>query len=755
MPAFGLLAPSAGETLRLPVMPGDAVLIGFDPYDVGVVFQGDDLVFIFENGGRIVLEGFAAAASEDRATAIQLPNGVTVAGEAVVAQFAEEGLPPPLETAAGDGGPASAPSSGGGLVQAPAFDQTLGDVVELIETLVLAGVLPSTTLGFVSARMTAALQTANSDNILLLPGPAPVVAPVGVLVLVAPVGVTPADRVEVPFAPGQVIAAPLPALLLPGTEADDLIEGGLNPERLEGLGGDDTLLGNGGDDVLDGGPGTDVLDGGAGSDAADYSGSDAAVTVSLAAGTGAGGEAEGDTLTAVESLIGSAFDDTLTGDDAANTLTGGAGADSLDGGGGSDTAAYDESGAAVSVSLVDGSGTGGDAEGDTLTAVENLVGSDFDDTLLGGAGDNSLTGGLGADSLDGGGGSDTAVFRDGLVTVNLAAGTAEGGDAEGDSLTGIENIVAQGEAGVVTDAGNVLIGDGGDNRLESTSSANDTLDGAGGNDRLVGGAGDDLQIGGAGNDVLVGGPGDDTIQGGPGLDTLDYRVAFDTGAVPLDVTEGVFVDLLFGVATGSQIGSDTISGIEIVLGGDGDDIMFGDDGVSTAFDGGGGIDTFSVSVSQFSATIDLEAGLAQGINIGFDSIANFENATGGTVDDTILGTAGDNEIRGLGGADTLTGRGGADTFLYSAGDGGGSIALADVIADFEDGIDRIGLLDGLGFGTGAGEAQFVAANGLGLTGVADDTALVITDGAGTVTEVLAVIDSVAVADLDADDVIVP
>ena len=73
-----------------------------------------------------------------------------------------------------------------------------------------------------------------------------------------------------------------------------------------------------------GGAGRDVLDGGTGSDRTIYAGSDAGVTVNLATGTGLGGHAEGDTLTAIENLTGSVHSDALTGDDNGNRLTGSA-----------------------------------------------------------------------------------------------------------------------------------------------------------------------------------------------------------------------------------------------------------------------------------------------------------------------------------------------------------------------------------------------------------------------------------------------
>ena len=64
-----------------------------------------------------------------------------------------------------------------------------------------------------------------------------------------------------------------------------------------------------------------------------------------------------------------------------------------------DTASYAASTSGVTVSLMTGTGSGGDAQGDTLTNIENLTGSNFDDTLEGNAGNNKLVGGLGIDTV--------------------------------------------------------------------------------------------------------------------------------------------------------------------------------------------------------------------------------------------------------------------------------------------------------------------------------------------------------------------
>ncbi len=64
----------------------------------------------------------------------------------------------------------------------------------------------------------------------------------------------------------------------------------------------------------------------------------------------------------------------------------------------------------------------------------------------------------------------------------------------------------------------------------------------------------------------------------------------------------------------------------------------------------------------------------------------------------ITGNGGDDRITGSAGKDTLTGGSGADTFVFAAGDGSRNLPDADVIIDFQDGVDRIGLALALPFG---------------------------------------------------------
>jgi len=215
--------------------------------------------------------------------------------------------------------------------------------------------------------------------------------------------------------------------------------------------------------------------GGGGNDTANYAGSAAGVTVSLAGGTASGGDAAGDSLSDIENIIGSGQADRLTGDAGNNTLSGG----------------------------------GGD---------DLLLGGDGLDELLGGLGDDTLNGGAGADVLNGGDGIDTADYSatSNAVTINLSNGTGLGGEAQGDTLISIERVV----------------GSSGDDMLRGDQSGNIFVGGSG-NDLFRGAAGVDSYTGGAGNDtytflmkdVLVGGvhQGVDVISDFNTGDTLDLR----------------------------------------------------------------------------------------------------------------------------------------------------------------------------------------------------------------------------------------
>ena len=105
-------------------------------------------------------------------------------------------------------------------------------------------------------------------------------------------------------------------------------------------------------------------------------------------------------------VSGGAGDDVIWSGVGNDLLNGGTGRDKLYGGAGNDTATYEDSSASVRVNLASNRGRGGEATGDWLFDIENLIGSNFDDTLIGDAVSNILEGGNGGDTLNGEGGND-------------------------------------------------------------------------------------------------------------------------------------------------------------------------------------------------------------------------------------------------------------------------------------------------------------------------------------------------------------
>ena len=147
---------------------------------------------------------------------------------------------------------------------------------------------------------------------------------------------------------------------------------------LRGLGGNDLLFGGSGNDTLDGGAGADTLIGGPGIDTVDYSSSAAGMNVNLLTGLGSGGDAQGDILGGIESIIGSTYDDLLMGDGAGNTLKGGGGNDTIDGAGGVDTVVYSGANSNYTITtLADGSLEISDLRPGAPDGIDNIKNVEF------------------------------------------------------------------------------------------------------------------------------------------------------------------------------------------------------------------------------------------------------------------------------------------------------------------------------------------------------------------------------------------
>ncbi len=456
-----------------------------------------------------------------------------------------------------------------------------------------------------------------------------------------------------------------------------------NVEVIVGGLGNDSFLGNGDDNEFHGAAGADIIRGGAGSDTSSYTGSAEAVQIDLDANTALGGDAEGDVLVSVEDLRGSAFGDSLSGNaeknrlegegdkdtlsggdnddtlaggdgrdiliggDGNDILIGGVGGDKLNGGPGRDSASYESSTMAVNVDLKTGATSGGDAQGDKLVGIENVVGSGLDDTLTGNGGNNWLTGGDGNDKLTGRGGNDTLGGGGGRDTLTGGSGadSLDGGSRDDKLTGGGGNDTLTGGGGSDTLGGgggsDTLTGGLGADSLDG-GSRDDLLTGSGGSDTLTGSGGNDLLNGGGGNDLLNGGGGDDTLTGGGGSDTL--------------------------------IGG---SGADSLDGGSRDDTLTGGGGNDTLA-GGGGSDTLTGGLGADSLNGGSRNDVLNGGNGG-------DTLTGAGGNDFLDGGNGNDLLTGGGGNDTLTGGVGNDTL--TGGDGNETFVFAgvfghDTISDF-------------------------------------------------------------------------
>ncbi|MES2677735.1 MAG: calcium-binding protein [Pseudomonadota bacterium] len=294
---------------------------------------------------------------------------------------------------------------------------------------------------------------------------------------------------------------------LTGTNLNDQISGGANADILYGGLGNDTLLGGSSDDILIGGEGSDILDGGTAIDTASYNDSNAAVIVNLTTNinqenTAQGGTAQGDTFINIENLIGSNFNDNLTGNNLNNVIDGGSG----------------------------------------------------NDIINGGAGNDKIIGGAGADIIDGGDGIDTIHYTssNSAVNINLSTNVNQGGTAQGDTFTNIENITGSDFSDNLTgDNNNNLIYGGAGNDNIFGQDGNDTLYGGAHNDIINGNNGNDKLIGDTGNDILIGGAGADNLTGGAGRDSFVFNF-FSESSATIDTNNITNIDTITDFKSGED-----------------------------------------------------------------------------------------------------------------------------------------------------------------------------------------------------------
>ncbi|KRB86550.1 hypothetical protein ASE00_07610 [Sphingomonas sp. Root710] len=390
--------------------------------------------------------------------------------------------------------------------------------------------------------------------------------------------------------------------------------GNSGANTITGKAGNDTLSGAEGNDTLIGGASGDQLNGGSGTDTASYETSVSAISLNMKTGTHTG-DAAGDIFNSIEAFKGSNSNDTFVS---------GTASDSFDGNGGTDTVDYSTSAAAVAVNLTGGTGSSGDAAGDTYTSIEKVIGSAYADTLS-----SAMSG----DTLAGGTGSDIYVVGASGITVTEASG--EGTD---EIQTSLASFSIAGIANV--------------ENLSYTGSGNFVGTGSAGNNVITGGVGNDTLIGGAGADQLI---------GGSGTDAADYSAS----------GSAVTINLTAATSSGGDAAGDSFSSIEKAIGSNyADSLSSATSGHTLA--GGAGNDIYEVGSSGVTVveasgegTDEVQTGLS---SLSIASFANVENLTyTGSSSFTGTGNAGNNILTGGNGNDTLIGGGGADQLIGGSG----------------------------------------------------------------------------------------
>ncbi|WP_438752411.1 calcium-binding protein [Pararhizobium sp. O133] len=301
-----------------------------------------------------------------------------------------------------------------------------------------------------------------------------------------------------------------------GGASDDLFVGGAGKDVVYGGLGADTIVGNSQADTLHGGgvntatpKEVDVLD---------YSQEEGGAAIKVDLKTGKVTDTFGfvDTISGFEIIVGTDGNDTFKAAavDVFQGFASGGGVNVFTGSTGKhDAVFYDRAfNDNVEVDLAangDGKGIAKSYYGtDTLTSIEIVVGSRYNDEIFGSKYNESITGAEGYDVLDGRGGTDTLDYSwetgSSGVRVNLAKGYGYDTFGDRDTISNFESVIGTNRNDAVTgnERGNVLKGSDGNDSLTGLAGA-DTLSGGNGNDVLSGGTGKDNLTGGAGNDIFV------------------------------------------------------------------------------------------------------------------------------------------------------------------------------------------------------------------------------------------------------------
>jgi Ca2+-binding RTX toxin-like protein len=480
-----------------------------------------------------------------------------------------------------------------------------------------------------------------------------------------------------------------------GSDYNDILIGDNNKNILDGGDGNDILIGIKGGDTFIGGANDEIdstynlatnLQG----DTVSYKYATSGISASLSLNKGLTNQALGDTYSGIENLTGSQFSDTLEGDSNANVINGGTNDAGI-----TDYVSYKNSSAGVTVDLSKAGQqeSTGDASGDILINIQNVIGTAFDDTFTG---NSNILG----NKFDGGSGGVNAVsYANSLspITASLNSGAAitingitygtltanNTGDATKDTFNNIQVLIG-------TNGNDILTG----SYTKSGSLVKDsnTIYGGDGNDQIFTGLIGNANIyGGKGNDIITVTKyldnRQDVIDGGDDIDTFIFAATptvYNLDMGKDETTTGTFspnniIDYTTGTTLGGLGGYVTLKSIENIT-------ILNTNYNGTIF--ASNVNNIIIAnSSRWTNTIDYkwagksDLGAAQGVTVdltvtsgfnvtggsGNDTISNFDHVNGSDYIDTITGNANANTLQGGNGNDTLSGGSGNDTLVGGSG----------------------------------------------------------------------------------------
>ncbi|HXL98473.1 MAG TPA: hypothetical protein VN932_00980, partial [Rhizomicrobium sp.] len=440
------------------------------------------------------------------------------------------------------------------------------------------------------------------------------------------------------------------------------------------------VIGGAGDDVFRGGPGNDTFNGGAGNDVVSYFSSSSDMTINIGT-TGPQNIGQGfgnDTLISVEGVITGSGNDTITGDSHDNFINAGGGNNIIDGGAGNDTVSFANTAGPISIDLSLNHQTVNHNDGtDTLTSVENVIGTAQNDMFIAGNDDNVIEGGFGGEL------NDTLSYIDATagVVIDYSAGT------------GVGNVTGGSGHDTISEIGHILGSNFDDTLIAGSDPQNlsggllpQSFDGGGGDDTV------DFSHLGAGVDMnqpfeaptlnsvetIIGTSFNDTLNASAVPAGSVSTVEGDDGNDTLTGINGA-AELIGGAGNDTLI-SDNFDPADIWDGGTGNDVLYFSD-ISAS-----GVVTFAPTSMVGVETLLLErvfdnaiktddANVAAGatLTVGFSSDDSWVSAGSVTFDGSAE-TNGNFNITTLEGYDAITGGAGND--VISTGSGGDTIDIS-------------------------------------------------------------------------------